>query len=85
MLHRFKRHPISIVAHFRHSLVLTYALPRECLEPLLPPGLILDTHGDLGFVAIAMVQTESLRPSFCPRFVRKSAFEQAELQIKETV
>jgi len=73
-LHRFKRHPIPIVAHFKHSLVLTYALPRECLEPLLPPGLILDTHGDLGFVAIAMVQTESLRPSFCPRFLGQNFF-----------
>jgi hypothetical protein len=74
MLHRFKRHPISIVAYFRHSLVLTYALPRECLEPLLPPGLLLDTHGDFGFVAIAMVQTESLRPSFCPRVLGQNFF-----------
>lgn len=74
MWHFLKRHPIPIVAHFRHSLVLTYALPRQCLEPLLPPALILDTHGDFGFLAIAMVQTESLRPSFCPRFLGQNFF-----------
>ncbi|MBM3833014.1 MAG: hypothetical protein FJ403_07035 [Verrucomicrobia bacterium] len=69
MLHFLRRHPIPITAHFRHSLVLTYAFRRAALEPLLPPGLILDAHGDFGFVAIALVQALSLRPSFCPRFL----------------
>jgi hypothetical protein len=50
---------------FRHSLVLTYALPGERLQPLLPPGLELDRHDDLGFLAIALVQTQGL--SVCPR------------------
>jgi Uncharacterized conserved protein (COG2071) len=66
MLHALKRHPLPIRAYFRHCLVLTYALPRQTLEPLLRPGLALDTHGDLGFVAVAMVQTEALRPAFLP-------------------
>src|SRR5688572_6086069 len=74
MRYLLKRHPIPVMAQFRHSLVLTYALPRECLEPLLPPGLALDAHGDFGFVAIAMVQTEALRPSFCPRFLGQDFF-----------
>lgn len=74
MWHFLKRHPIPIVAHFRHSLVLTYALPRKCLEPLLSPGLLLDTHGDFGFLAIAMVQTEFLRPNFCPRLLGQNFF-----------
>lgn len=74
MKHLLQRHPIPIVAQFRHSLVLTFALPRECLEPLLPPGLALDTHGTFGFVAIAMVQTQALRPSFCPRFLGQDFF-----------
>src|SRR5947199_5071638 len=69
-----KRHPIPISAFFRRSLVLTYALPRATLQPLLPPGLQLDTFGDLGFVAIAMVQTENLRPSFLPAAVGKDFF-----------
>jgi hypothetical protein len=66
MRHRLRRHPLSIAAHFRHSLVLTYAFPRDLLEPLLPPGLRLDTYGEYGLVAVATVQTERLRPSFLP-------------------
>ena len=30
----------------------------------MPPGLTVDTYGDYGFVAIAMVQTTRLRPAF---------------------
>jgi hypothetical protein len=66
MLDRLKRHPLAVEAHFRHSLVLTYAWPRQVLEPLLPPGLLLDTHREIGFTAIALVQTERLRPAFMP-------------------
>jgi hypothetical protein len=73
-LARLKRHPISVTAFFRHSLVLTYALPRQSLEPLLPPGLVLDTHNGFGFVAIAMVQAESLRPAFCPKCLGQDFF-----------
>jgi len=66
MLHRLKRHPFPVVAHFEHCLVLAYMLPRETLTPLLPPGLELDTFEEFGFVAIAMVQTKRLRPAFLP-------------------
>src|SRR5580704_17969600 len=62
-----KRHPVPISAFFRHSLVLTYAFPRQILAPLLPPGLVLDTYGEHCFLAIALVQTERLRPSFLPQ------------------
>jgi hypothetical protein len=66
MLHRPRRNPLPIAAHFRHSLVLAYAFPRETLEPLLPPTLELDTHGGSGLTAAAFVQTERLRPAFLP-------------------
>ncbi len=66
MLHLLKRHPIPISAFFCHSLVLTYAFPPEVLEPLLPAGLVLDTYGGFGFLAVALVQTRSLRPTFLP-------------------
>jgi hypothetical protein len=69
MLHQLRRHPIPIRAFFRSSLVLTYAFPAELLKPLLPPGLKLYQFGELGFLAIALVETESLRPAFLPRFV----------------
>ena len=64
MFERLRRHPLPIVAHFRHSLVLTYAFPDQLLRPMLPPGLALDTLDDSGFAAVALVQTERLRPSF---------------------
>ncbi len=32
MHHLFQRHPFPIKAWFRHSLVLTYALPQEVLR-----------------------------------------------------
>ena len=66
MRHLLQRHPFAVEAFFRHTLVLTYAFPRDVLDPLLPPGLVLDTHGDFGFVAIALVQTARLRPAFLP-------------------
>lgn len=74
MLHLLKRHPIPISAFFRHSLVLTYALPPEMLDPLLPRGLVLDTFRGYGFLAIALVQTENLRPSFLPAAMGKDFF-----------
>jgi hypothetical protein len=66
MLYRLRRNPLPIAAHFRHSLVLAYAFPRETLEPLLPPTLELDTHEESGLAAAAFVQTERLRPAFLP-------------------
>jgi uncharacterized protein YqjF (DUF2071 family) len=66
MLHLLKRHPIPIAAFFHHALVLTYAFPPEVLEPLLPKGLLLDTWDGYGFLAVALVQTEHLRPRFLP-------------------
>jgi hypothetical protein len=74
MLHQLKRHPLPITAFFRRSLVLTYAFPGDVLKPLLPPGLILDSYQDFGFLAIAMVQTEQLRPSFLPASLGRDFF-----------
>jgi hypothetical protein len=74
MLHLLKRHPIPISAFFRHSLVLTYALPPETLQPLLPQGLVLDTFRGHAFLAVALVQTEHLRPSFLPAAMGRDFF-----------
>jgi Uncharacterized conserved protein (COG2071) len=74
MLHLLKRHPFATKAHFDFSLVLTYALPREILTPLLPPEMTLDTYEDFGFIAIAMVQTKHLRPSLLPAWLGQDFF-----------
>ena len=62
-----RRHPFDVEAHFDFSLVLAYALPAAALEPLLAPGLELDRVGDLGILAVALVQTRDLRPAGWPR------------------
>ncbi len=74
MLHLLKRHPFPVKAFFRQSLVLTYAFPGDLLQPLLPPGLALDTYGEYGFLAIALVQTQRLRPSFLPAALGRDFF-----------
>jgi hypothetical protein len=74
MLHLLKRHPIPISAFFRHSVVLTYAFPSQVLKPLLPAALVLDTLRDFAFLAVALVQTESLRPSFLPAALGRNFF-----------
>ncbi|TXF90411.1 hypothetical protein FUA23_06365 [Neolewinella aurantiaca] len=70
-----KRHPFPVAAHFRQSLVLTFALPQAALARRLPPPLRLDTFEDQhAFVAVAMVQTEALRPKGFPRWLGNDFF-----------
>jgi hypothetical protein len=71
MLHALRRHPLPMQTHFRHSLMLMYALPPAVLSPLLPPGLRLDTYTapdgtGHGFVAAGVVSLRGLRPSRIP-------------------
>jgi hypothetical protein len=44
------------------------------LAPLLPEGLVLDTWRGQGFLAIALVQTEQMRPSFLPAAMGRKFF-----------
>jgi len=74
MFAALRRHPIPIEAFFRYSLVLTYAFPQEVLAPLLPHGLTLDSYEGNAFLAIALVQTEGLRPVGLPRFCGRNFF-----------
>src|SRR5688572_15112881 len=74
MLEGLRRHPFAVDAFFRRSLVLTYAVPRAALLELVGPGLELDTYDDWGFLAIAMVQTEGLRPRGFPRWLGRDFF-----------
>lgn len=74
MFEFLQRHPVPIKVFFQHSLMLTYAFPKEALAPLLPPGLELDTIGDYGFLAMGTGKTCSLRPAFLPAFCGQSFF-----------
>ena len=68
------RHPFAVQAHFRHSLVLTFAYPEALLQELLPPGLTVDSYEGNGFLAIALVQTEALRPAGFPAWLGRDFF-----------
>jgi uncharacterized protein YqjF (DUF2071 family) len=70
-----KNHPFAVETFFESSLVLTYAVPKEELQNLIPACLELDTHNDqYGFVAIALVQTKNLRPKGFPTFLGNNFF-----------
>jgi uncharacterized protein YqjF (DUF2071 family) len=70
-----KNHPFPVEAYFESSTVLTFAVPKEQLQNLIPECLELDTFNDqLGFIAIAMVQTKNLRPKGFPKFLGNDFF-----------
>jgi hypothetical protein len=65
-----KNHPFAVEAHFESSIVLTFAIEKQKLQHLIPPCLELDTFNDrYGFVAVALVQTNALRPKGFHRFM----------------
>lgn len=70
-----KNHPFAVEAFFNNSLVLTFAVPREQLQNLIPGCVALDVFQDKwAFVAVAMVQTSALRPKGFPRFMGQRFF-----------
>lgn len=70
-----KNHPFAVEAFFKSSTVFTFAIPKEELEGLIPECLTLDTFQDKwAFIAIAMVQTEGLRPKGLPKFLGSNFF-----------
>jgi Uncharacterized conserved protein (COG2071) len=75
MLSFLKNHPFAVEAFFESSLVLTFAVPKEDLQKLIPECLELDTFQDRwAFVAVAMVQTTGLRPKGFPKFTGNDFF-----------
>jgi uncharacterized protein YqjF (DUF2071 family) len=70
-----KNHPFAVEAFFESSLVVTYAMPKEQIEHLIPECLELDTFDDRwAFIAVAMVQTKSLRPKGFPKIFGNDFF-----------
>ncbi|KFF01480.1 DUF2071 domain-containing protein [Chryseobacterium luteum] len=75
MLNFLKNHPFAVEAFFESSIVLTFAVPKEQLQHLIPDCLELDTFRDRwAFVAAAMVQTKDLRPKGFPKFMGNDFF-----------
>jgi len=70
-----KDHPFAVEAFFESSLVFTFAVPQEQIRHLVPECLDLDTFQDKwAFIAVAMVQTKSLRPKGFPRIMGNDFF-----------
>lgn len=70
-----KNHPFAVEAFFKSSLVLTFAVPKEQLQNLIPECLELDIFNEKwAFVAAAMVQTTELRPKGFPRIFGRDFF-----------
>lgn len=75
MFAALKNHPFAVEAFFDTSVVVTYAFPKEVLEPLIPKCLSLDTFDDkYAFIAVALVQTKALRPKGFPKFFGNDFF-----------
>lgn len=71
----FKNHPFAVEAFFQNSLVLTFALPAGQLDSLIPKPLELDVfEKKWAFLALALVQTQNLRPKGFPRFLGHDFF-----------
>ena len=65
-----RANPFAVDAWFDYSCTLTFAVPREEIAARLPSCLVPDAFENRwGFVAVAVVQTRSLRPSGFPRWL----------------
>jgi uncharacterized protein YqjF (DUF2071 family) len=70
-----KNHPFAVEAFFESSLVFTFAVPKGQVQHLIPECLELDTFDDKwAFIAVAMVQTKSLRPKGFPKMLGNDFF-----------
>ena len=70
-----KNHPFAVEAYFDSSIVLTFAVPKEQVDGLIPECIELDTFQEKwAFIAVAMVQTRNLRPKGFPKFMGNDFF-----------
>lgn len=75
MLSFLKNHPFAVEAYFKSSTVLTFAVPKEQLQNLIPECLELDSFTDKwAFVAVALVKTTELRPKGFPKLLGNDFF-----------
>lgn len=75
MLNFLKNHPFPVETKFKKSIVLTFSIPKEELESLIPECLELDVYDNKwAFIAVAMVETKNLRPKGFPHFMGNNFF-----------
>lgn len=70
MLNIIPKHPFEVKAHFEKAIMLTFAVPKEELIPLIPSCLELDDYkNEWGFITLAFVKAKELRPVGFPKFM----------------
>lgn len=75
MLSFLKNHPFAVEAVLKRTLVFTFAVPKSEINSFVPPCLSPDTfNNEWAFIAVAMVETEALRPKGFPVFMGRSFF-----------
>lgn len=75
MLGFLKNHPFAVEAFFKSSMVFTFAIPKDEIKHLIPECLELDTFNNKwAFIAVAMVQTNGLRPKGFPKILGNDFF-----------
>ena len=75
MLTFLKNHPFAVEAFFESSMVFTFAIPKEQVQPLIPKCLKVDSFQEKwAFLAVAMVQTKNLRPKGFPKIMGSDFF-----------
>lgn len=68
-------HPFAVEAYFESSIVLTFTVPKNDLQHLIPACLELDTlEEQWAFIAVAMVKTKDLRPKGFPKILGNDFF-----------
>lgn len=73
-MNALQSHPFPITAHFDRVAAVSFAFPEATLQSLLPRGLELDSYQGHGFVTIAMVWTQHLRPTGFPTWLGQDFF-----------
>lgn len=71
---KLQRHLLPIEADLEDILVLTYAAAPRLVEPLLPPGVKLETFKGRAMFAIALTSAKAIRVAGLPRFMGQDCF-----------
>ena len=74
LLKYLRRHPFPVVAQFERVVAVSFAFPETILRLMVPNALEIDTYEGLGFLTVAMVWTNKLRPAGFPEVLGQDFF-----------
>src|SRR5437867_595151 len=69
-----RRHPFPVVARFERAVAVSFAFPEAILRSLVPDALEIDAYEGSGFLTVAMVWTNKLRPAGFPDVLGQDFF-----------